>query len=138
MTGTIHACIGLAIGRVIRRPLAAFAAGVVSHAVCDMIPHDEAPLNVDMPLCGAAVGGVAAGFGLRSSEVAGLVGAIIPDAEHALVLVERNGPASRLFPTHNLKLPHPDARGFAPQILLALAALAAAEAFRRSRAGSAR
>src|SRR4051812_21890688 len=41
----IGGAVGIAIGSVTKNPAAALPAGVISHLVCDLIPHLDTPLN---------------------------------------------------------------------------------------------
>ncbi|BCW98234.1 MAG: hypothetical protein KatS3mg024_1061 [Armatimonadota bacterium] len=133
MTGSAHACVGAFVGALTGSPIKALAAGVVSHAICDIIPHNEAPRALDLVLAGAALGGIAAGFGARSAEFWGAVGATLPDAEHGLVLAGLMEEQHCLFPTHNGALPHGRDGGFLWQAAAAGAALTLAALFRTRR-----
>ncbi|MEJ5297290.1 MAG: hypothetical protein WHZ52_04550 [Armatimonadota bacterium] len=133
MTGSAHACIGTVVGALTGSPGKALAAGVVSHAICDIIPHSEAPRALDLVLAGAALGGIAAGFGARSAEFWGAVGAVIPDVEHGLVLAGLMEEHHCLFPTHTGVLPHGRDGGFLWQAAAAGAALAVATLLRLRR-----
>ncbi len=135
MTGSGHACIGALAGAIARRPGSAFVLGLASHVICDIIPHGEAPAALDLVLTGAALGGIAAGFGARSPEFAGAVGAALPDVEHGLVLAGLMGRESCIFPTHNGVLPHGTGGGLLWQVAAAGAAIAGAALLQLRRGG---
>lgn len=44
----VGATVGVAVGTVTHNPLAALAAGVVSHLICDAIPHLDSPLDLEI------------------------------------------------------------------------------------------
>lgn len=132
MTGFVHAAIGAAIGKVIRNKPLAFAAGVLSHGLGDMIPHHdigptEAPLLLSTLLL------IIERHGLDSSQFWCALGAICPDFEHIPTEIRKDprrfAPMKeKKFPTHNGKLPHAqwphDARlGMAMNIILVGGAL---------------
>lgn len=127
MMGFIHACVGAGLGSFFRRPSAAFGAGVVSHAVGDVIPHKEAPLAVELVLLAGTLTFIGRRFGVGSPEFAGAVGGVSPDLEHALVLFGLMPESARVFPTHNHILPHGKSDEYISQILAGLAGLAVAE-----------
>jgi hypothetical protein len=89
---TNHVLSGALIGALARRPLPAFAAGVVSHFVLDAVPHwgdwgsQRRFLRVAVPdgLVSLAVMGAltaASPPGRRAAMLAGMTGAALPDAE---------------------------------------------------------
>ena len=47
MIGTSHVIIGGTIGIITKNPAAGFAAGFVSHIICDAIPHLDAPFRLE-------------------------------------------------------------------------------------------
>jgi hypothetical protein len=92
---TNHALAGAALGLVLRRPVAAFAAGVVSHVAMDMVHHWGEPgidweslvrlARVDGTV-GLAVTGAVAALSpgrARVAALAGLAGACIVDMDKA-------------------------------------------------------
>jgi hypothetical protein len=90
---TVHVLAGAAIGRVVRRPGAAFALGVASHFVLDMLPHWGTPLvtaEQQRTFMRVAVGdGLAltaafaalAATGSPAAELAGAFGGLLPDLD---------------------------------------------------------
>lgn len=89
---TNHVLSGALIGAVVRRPVPAFAIGVVSHFVLDAVPHwgqwenQRHFLSVAVPdgLAGLAAMGVFAAIapaGQRPAVVAGMAGAALPDID---------------------------------------------------------
>jgi hypothetical protein len=97
MLVTNHVLVGAAIGAVVRRPVPAYLLGVVSHFVCDALPHwgdprlsgrersaDFLKIAVRDGLTGLAVlGGLAARTPAshRAAVLAGALGAATPDAD---------------------------------------------------------
>lgn len=47
MITTSHVIVGGAVGIITKNPVAAFAAGIASHLLCDMIPHIDAPFKLE-------------------------------------------------------------------------------------------
>ncbi len=133
MTGSGHACIGAFVGALSGSPGKALAVGVVSHAICDIIPHSEAPRALDLVLAGAALGGIAAGFGARSAEFWGAAGGVLPDVEHGLVVAGLMKEQHCVFPTHSGALPHGRNGGFLWQAVAAATALTLATLLRLRR-----
>jgi hypothetical protein len=90
---TNHALAGAAIGAVVRRPVPAFVAGVVSHVVMDLTLHfgerdmewDEflklARVDGTIGLAVTAAVGVTAPASVRRSALAGLAGACLIDLD---------------------------------------------------------
>ena len=94
----VHATVGAAIGGRAPNRVVAFAAGVVSHLVCDLAPHRDYDLPIEIPLLGIALAAIAHRRGIDSLEMIGALGAISPDIENGL---QRIGVVdSTLFPTH--------------------------------------
>jgi len=100
MMATVHALLGAAVGSFFRRRKAAFAAGVVSHAVGDAIPHSELPAAIDVLAAGGVVVLLCKKYGAESPQVAGAVGGIAPDVEHGLSRLGLITDRQKLFPTH--------------------------------------
>ncbi len=100
MTGTVHAAVGAGIGAAVKKPLAAFIAGVISHHFLDSMDHKEAPPGLD----GAAIVGflifLSIRYGVKSSQFWGALGAIAPDFEHVLGELGFLDKHQRYFSTH--------------------------------------
>lgn len=126
MIGAVHASIGAAIGSLSRTKVGAFAAGVVSHLIADLIPHRDLPPKVEIPLMAAALTGIAAWRGVDSPELWGALGGIAPDAEHALLVPGLITTDQEVFPTHlkDGKYHGPDSGERWSQALIVLAAVA--------------
>lgn len=110
MTGFVHAAIGAAIGKHVRHPALAFAAGVASHVVGDVVPHYDMDIG-ETPLVFGTLGYLAYEHGWKSPEFWGALGAVCPDFEH--IPYELNQDPRRFepmeekfIPTHNNTLPH--------------------------------
>lgn len=100
MLGSVHACIGAGVGSFTDEKLVAFAAGVVSHAVADAIPHRDLAPEHEAPLLLGTLAAIAYWKGLDSPEFWGALGGVLPDFEHALVVAGLMGPERVIFPTH--------------------------------------
>lgn len=101
MQGTVHACIGAAVGSLFRNSRAkAFVAGVASHIIGDLIPHTDADPALDVPVMIGVLAGIAKWKGIDSTEFAGALGAVSPDAEHGLAMAGIIRPEQKIFPTH--------------------------------------
>jgi hypothetical protein len=98
--GSVHACIGAGVGSFTDRKCVAFAAGVLSHAVADSLPHRDLAPEHEAPLLLGTLAGIACWKGLDSPEFWGALGGVLPDFEHALVVAGLMGPERRIFPTH--------------------------------------
>jgi len=124
----VHASIGALAGSLSQSRKSAFMAGAASHAVADLVPHRDFSLPAEIPLLVVALALIAKRFGVASQEMAGAVGAVLPDAENAL---ERLGFVKHMvFPTHT-KLPWSIGHGKSiknpwPQVALALCCIVAA------------
>ena len=126
MLGCVHACIGAAVGSLFKRKPAAFAGGVVSHVVADLIPHTDFDPKIDVPIAAAIIAGIAKFKGVDSPEFWGAIGAVAPDSEHALLLAGLIGQDDEIFPTHGGAdaLHGRETHEQGSQILIAAAALA--------------
>lgn len=100
MIGAVHASIGAAVGSFFKRKSTAFVAGVASHLVADMLPHDDFDPKVEAPLLAATLGAIAVWKGLDSPEFAGAIGGMAPDIEHAFLVGGLISPEDEFFPTH--------------------------------------
>ncbi len=100
MIGAVHACIGAALGAIIRKKGSAFLAGVTSHLVADAIPHTDFPAKVEVPLMTGTLAIITAWHGVDSPEFWGALGGILPDAEHGLLISGTITPDQEIFPTH--------------------------------------
>ncbi len=110
MTGSVHAALGAAIGRLVRHPGLAFAAGVASHGLGDVIPHhDMGP--AETPIVFATLFEVGLVHGWKSPQFWGALGGILPDFEHIPAELRQDPRRfqpmpEKKFPTHNGRLPH--------------------------------
>lgn len=100
MLGTVHACVGAAIGSIVKSRGGAFVGGVLSHLVLDMVPHRDVAPALDVPVMAAVLAGVAGLRGVDSPEFWGAVGGVAPDAEHALLMAGLIDKDHEIFPTH--------------------------------------
>lgn len=136
VTGTTHALVGGAIGRLVRRPLRAFLVGIASHALADVLPHVDYRGRPWLLLdgCATLVVLALAVFTGRPGVVAGALGGIALDLE--LAFRARNPHPRGLFPSHRFAHRARSRReGLAAELLLAagtMATLSAALGTRRS------
>jgi len=100
LIGAVHACIGACVGSFFKNKGSALAAGVVSHAVADVIPHKDFDPVIEAPLLVATLWGIAKWRGVDSPEFCGAIGAISPDIEHGLGIVGLITNEQKVFPTH--------------------------------------
>lgn len=114
----VHALVGAALSWLCRTRTQAFALGFASHLVADALPHRDLEVPVEAALLGGALALVTAFAGSESRELAGAIGAAVPDLENL---------AGRLLdlPEERLLLPiHRDrhgreTQGFIGQLVLA-------------------
>jgi hypothetical protein len=142
MTGSVHAAIGAALGRYIKNKPAAFAVGMFSHFVGDVVPHKDMGIG-ETPIVFATMARIAQQHGWNSPQFWGALGAILPDFEHIPAELRkdprRHEPMEeKLFPTHNNTVdhgswPHPDWMGEAMQVALYLTGLYLAGTLGRKR-----
>lgn len=124
MIAAVHAAVGAALGRLTGRRESAFAVGVASHLLCDLLPHKDFEPPVEAALLALALGAIAAANGLDSPEVAGACGAVAPDLENAASRVGLIPETAMVFPTHRGESCHGPRTGSAlPQGILAAACL---------------
>lgn len=100
MLGAVHACIGAGVGSFTGKKSAAFAGGVISHAIADALPHKDLTPELEAPLLLAALAGIVYWKGFDSPEFWGALGGVIPDLEHALAFAGVTSPEQKVFPTH--------------------------------------
>ena len=110
MTGSVHAAIGAAIGRFVRNKPLAFALGVTSHFVGDIIPHQDVGAG-EAPIVFGTMARIAQQHGWNSPEFWGALGAICPDFEHIPAELRKDprrfeAMEEKWFPTHNNKVAH--------------------------------
>ncbi len=128
----VHAAVGAGLGGLLRRPGAAFAAGVASHLLCDLVPHKDYDITVEAPLAAVMFSYLAWRYGIRSPQFLGAWGAVSPDAENALEKFGVIAHEKTFFPTHNESVPWSVGHGAKvesalPQAALALIALLLAD-----------
>ena len=98
--GGVHAIIGAAVGSFFKGKTSAFVAGVVSHLIADAAPHKDMNPAAEVAILAASMVAIAKWRGVDSPEFWGAVGAVIPDAEHALKLAGVITGDQEVFPTH--------------------------------------
>ncbi|MFQ3548329.1 MAG: hypothetical protein SNJ70_01085 [Armatimonadota bacterium] len=100
MTGAVHALVGAALGSLFENKSSAFLTGVISHAICDVIPHKDLSAKAEVALMACVMTILERWKGLDSTEFWGALGAISPDIEHGLSLIGILPEDLKLFPTH--------------------------------------
>jgi hypothetical protein len=122
----VHALVGATVGRWIGAPATAFAAGMLTHAMGDVLPHRDLKITAEAPLLLAALGLIAWRYGVRSPELAGATGAVLPDVENAAWMTGLMPRDRVIFPTHRDEGRYhgPEAQSAWPQAPIALACLA--------------
>jgi hypothetical protein len=125
LIAAVHAVVGAAIGRCTGNRVAAFGIGVLSHLICDLLPHRDLNPKVEAPLLAATLGAIAATSGVDSPEVAGAVGAICPDFQNAAAVTGLLPRERMVFPSHQGDHSHGlKIDTVLPQVALAAACLA--------------
>ncbi|MGO8672529.1 MAG: hypothetical protein ACLQVD_14335 [Capsulimonadaceae bacterium] len=105
MMVSVHAAVGAAVGALAGRRRAALAGGIVSHAICDLLPHRDFDIKIEAPLAAIVFAYLARRYGVGSPQFIGAAGAVLPDAENALFCLGIIPRETMLFPTHNDKRP---------------------------------
>lgn len=100
MTGAVHALVGAALGSFLDNKGSAFFTGVVSHAICDVIPHKDLTTDGEVGLMAAVMILLERWKGFDSEEFWGALGAICPDFEHGLSFLGITSDDLKIFPTH--------------------------------------
>jgi hypothetical protein len=104
MMVSVHAAVGAALGSILGRR-AALLGGVVSHVICDLLPHRDYDIEVEAPLAAVVFAYLAKRYGVDSPQFIGAVGAVLPDFENGLRVLGIIHHDSMVFPTHNEKRP---------------------------------
>lgn len=128
----VHAAVGAMVGTGIGRREGALAGGAASHLLCDLVPHRDYELKIEAPLALAMLAYLGLRYGLKSPQMWGAVGGILPDGENALAVLGVVPEDKTLFPTHNKTAPWYVGHGARvesplPQVALALIALLLAD-----------
>lgn len=97
----VHAAIGAMVGASVKTPAGALAGGAASHLLCDLVPHKDYELKIEAPLAAAMFGYLIFRYGVKSPQVIGALGGILPDGENALAVLGVLPQDRTLFPTHN-------------------------------------
>jgi hypothetical protein len=126
MICAVHAVVGATVGTLSGSRGGAFASGVATHLLGDLLRHKDLDPKVEAPLLAATLGLLAWRCGLTSPAVAGAVGAVLPDVENAAWMTGISRKPRCAFPTHVEDGKHhgPKAASAWPQGVLAAACLA--------------
>ena len=102
MNPSTHALVGKTLGALVRRPAAALACGILSHALLDFLPHrDSKSAGWRAVDAGLTLSILASAFLSSDAELAGAIGAIVPDLENAADLWRPAG-GRKFFPSHQV------------------------------------
>lgn len=127
MSPVTHALVGAVLGQFLGRPGRAFLTGIAPHTVLDYLPHNDShdPFVLLGNGCGVFAILAAASFAGHDGMLAGALGGILPDMEHARPGNSR--PEVALFPGHRFRHEGRYAAGLGRGVegLLAAAALVA-------------
>ena len=109
-----HTCVNAAAGRWFKRPVTALAAGILAHALLDLMPHKDVSAHAAEGLgAGLMLGIVGTCCGFNSASFWCAVGGVLPDVEQVLPWTNPQLGKRRWFPTHNRRfhsLPVPGAK----------------------------
>lgn len=127
---TTHALLGAAAAATLPGPGVGFLGGIISHAVADMVPHNDYQKGwhgiLDLGIAAALLSFVVGITGAPHIMI-GAVGGAIPDLEVAIWHLSGGRWKHSIFPTHTGLLPHGKTSlgsGLVIQAALAFAALA--------------
>ncbi len=125
MIGAVHAFIGAGLGTICNTKSGAFLSGIVSHLAADMLPHNDYPPKVELPMVTGALALIGAWKGFDSKEFWGALGAIAPDIEHGLLVAGLIKQEQEIYPTHrgDLNLHGPVAEERFSQLLAMLSGI---------------
>ena len=101
----MHVATGAAAGTILGSHGRVVAAGVLLHAACDAVPHEDIhSLRFELASGAALLALVAAARGPFSPAVVGALASCSPDLEHVVRLPQPRG--EKLFPTHRFAALH--------------------------------
>ena len=112
MTTACHAAAGALVGSLVGSPPLAFAAGLASHAVLDIVPHyDLADWRIDVVATLTIATLLMIVSGGNPAIVWGVIGGTLPDLENLVMHLGWIRSEQRVFPTHDGPWPHGRALG---------------------------
>lgn len=126
MKGTTHALVGAVVGALVGSPIPAAVCGMASHALLDLVPHDD-PERLGPVFLDAAAALAVLALGILAGSpgfVGGALGGVLPDVENVPdLVVKRWRPTMRwpkVFPSHwhEHQAPAPSARRIEPAVML--------------------
>ena len=127
MNLSTHALVGMTVGRLSKKPLLALVFGATSHAILDCLPHLDSwdpLLRVIDGTCTVAALTWAQSSPKPELEIAGAIGALLPDVENIPGYGAVTEP-KKLFPSHWFRHETRSARcGIAVELLVLMTALA--------------
>ncbi len=122
MIAAVHALIGAAIGKIAGEPKGALMAGFGSHLICDLLPHKDFPIEVEVPLLATTMSVIAWQCGVTSPEFIGACAAVAPDVENGAQRIGLIPEDAMRYPSH-LGRHGRQTDSVLPQVLLAAACL---------------
>lgn len=97
-----HVCVNAAAGRLFSRPVTALTAGIVGHAILDLVPHKDVSAHAAEGLMASIMLGiVGTSCGFNSAPFWCAVGGVLPDVEQVLPWTDPERGRRRWFPTHS-------------------------------------
>lgn len=110
MTGSVHAAVGALVGRYIKNKPLAFGAGVLSHLIGDIVPHQDMGIG-ETPIVFGTLARIGLHHGWNSSQFWGALGGVCPDFEHIPYELRKDprrheAMDEKWFPTHNNQIKH--------------------------------
>lgn len=121
MICAVHALVGAAVGKIAGSRGKAFAAGVATHLIGDLLPHKDLAPKVEAPLLLFTLLILLWRHGLFSPEFWGSMGGVAPDVENAAQIAGIIPRSAMRFPTHQGEGTHgPKVGSVWPQAVLAL------------------
>jgi hypothetical protein len=100
-----HTGINAALGRFFKKPMTAFAAGLLGHALLDLVPHkDISAHKAEGAMVLLMLGLVGSSCGWSSPSFWCAMGGVLPDVEQVLPWTDPARGKRRYFPTHSRTL----------------------------------
>ncbi len=100
MIAAVHALLGAALARLCRTRVQAALVGTASHPLADILPHRDLDIPEEALLLAGTLTMIVAARGSDSRELAGAVGACLPDIENLVGRLAGIPEEKLLLPTH--------------------------------------
>jgi len=95
----VHALLGAAVGKALKRKEQAFLAGLFSHLLADLLPHRDLSPAAETLFAITVTAALGASQGWNSPAFWGAVGGVLPDVENVVFYLRGGG--KHFFPTHS-------------------------------------